>query len=157
MPTRYGPIRAYARLQMGRWAKAGWSAGKIRRRLKERYGAAYRWTVLLSDYREFQGMVRYEKQVTQYSGIKALPRSWMEEIRLRQARKYRLIGRATYFDSVTGREFTKNVSMYSDDRMSKDGWTSQFIDTKRVYEYRMDWAVVDVGWYVVQHNKGYDY
>lgn len=157
MPSSYGPVRAYARLQMGRWAKAGWSAGKIRRRLQERHGKAYRWTTLLSDYREFTGMVRYQKQVTEYSGIKALPRTWMEEIHLRQARKYRLIGQATYYDTETGREFKKYVSMYTDDRMSKDGWTSQFSDMKRIYKYQEAWSILDIEWQAIQHNVGYDY
>ena len=157
MPSQYGPVRAYARLQMGRWAKAGWSAAKIRTRLQDKHGQAYRWQTLLADYREFTGLAKYEKQMKDYSGVKAVPRNWMEEIQLRQARKYRLIGQATYYDAETGKEFKKYVSMYTDDRMSKDGWTTQFGDLKRAYQYQEGWDLVDIEWEGIQHNKGYDY
>ena len=157
MASRYGPIRAYARLQMGRWARAGWSGAKIDRRLKERFGMSYKTQVLYADYREFTGMYRYEWQMRRLSGVKDVPRQWMEEIELRQARKYRLIGQATYYDTNTGKEFQKYVSMYTDDRMSKDGWTWQFGDMKRIYEYRTDWNLLDIDWEVVQHHKGWDY
>lgn len=86
-----------------------------------------------------------------------MPRTWMEEIRLRQNRKYRLIGTATYYDTETGKEFQKYVSMYTDDRMSKGGWTSQFDDLKRAYRYQEGWNLLDISWEAIQHNTGWDY
>ena len=157
MASEYGPIRAYARMQMRRWAKADWSAGKIRARLQERYGAAYRWQTLLADYREFKGMYAYEDPIRRLSGVRSIPRTLMTEIELRQRRKYRLIGEATYYDKETGREFKKHVSMYTEDRMSKEGWTSQFDDMKRIYRYQEGWGLLGIDWRVVQHNRGWDY
>lgn len=157
MAEETGIIRAYARAAMGRWAKAGWSAAKIRDRLRQRFGQAYRWQTLLADYREYKGMYANQEPLSRLKSDTVVPRTMMTEVSLRQNRKYRLIGEAEYFDKETGSMFTKMVSMYTDDRMSKTNWTSQYDDLKRIYQYQMGWDLVGIDWQVIEHNDGWDY
>ena len=157
MASDYGEVRAYFRAQASTWIDLGWSGSYMLQHLKDLYGKAYNVQKFYDDLREYQGMYKYQGLIENLSGVKNVPTSWMSEVTLRRNRKYRLIGEATYYDNTTGKEFSKMVSMYTDDRMSKDAWTWQFNDTKRVYQYQMEWDLMDVNWQVVQHNENWDY
>ncbi len=150
-------LRAVARAMMPAFIKQGVSAGAFRRRLIRQFGSAYRWQVLLGDYREFSGMQRFESAVKSLRPSAKPSPTIMTELRMRRERRYRGIGRATYRNLETGEEYTQNISMYDDKFDSKQAFTDTFIEDKRKAEYKPEYEIVSIDWYVIQHNEGWSY
>ncbi len=150
-------IRAVARAMMPAFIKGGVSASAFRRRLVSQFGTSYRWTTLLGDYREFAGMQRFEGAVRRLRPTTKPTQSIMTEVDLRRERRYRGIGNATYRHNVTGEEYTQVISMYDDKFDNKQAFTDTFIMDKAKAEYKPDFQIVSIEWFVIQHKEGWSY
>ncbi len=150
-------VRSIARALMGGAVKRGVSARAFRRELIGSFGMAYRWTTLLSDYREFTNMARFEKGIRALRAVTRPALNLMTETELRRERRYRGIGQATYENIDTGEQYTQVISMYDDKFDSKESFTNTFIEDKKVSEYLPSEEIVSIEWFVIEHNKGWSY
>ncbi len=81
----------------------------------------------------------------------------MTETRLRRERRYRGIGEATYRNRDTGETYTQVISAYSDQFDSKEQFSYDFVGDVAKSEYKPEWAIQSLDWYVIQHNEGWSY
>ena len=150
-------IRALARAMMPMAVSRGLSARAFRRQLTSQFGASYRWTTLLGDYREFRGMIRFESAVRSLlPGTKPSP-NIMTDVDLRRERRFRGIGNATYENVETGEQYEQVISMYSDTFDSKQAYTDMYLADKEKSKYLPEWSVVKIEWFAIQHKEGWSW
>ena len=92
-------------------------------------GGTYRRTDMLADIRKYTGRIKYEGNIRTMSGNLPVSRGWMVETDLNEpGANYRVFGQGTFYDPVSGQEFTQTVSFYHTDLMKKDDYASEFMN-----------------------------
>lgn len=151
------PIRAIARAVMGSWIASGASAAAFTKYLQATFGAAYRRTTLLADWREISGLARFEHAVRGLSNNKIPSPFMMVEHVLRREAKYRIHAEATFYNTDTGEEERRKISWYTDTSGTKDDWISEYGDymaTTELYPYI---TMYDAEIYNIEHYDGKPY
>ena len=102
------------------------SAAEMMRRAKK-LGGSYRKTEMLADIREYTGRLKYQYQITRLSGDSAVPKSYMNEVKLKEpGANYQVWGKASFYDQNTGETYDHTVSFYHDTWKEKDEYASDF-------------------------------
>ncbi len=150
-------VRALGRAMIPNLLKKGVSARGYRRLLIRQFGSSYRWQTVLADFREFNGMLRFEAPVRNLGAEKKPNSNIMTEVTYRRRRRYRGIGRATYRNVDTGEEYQQVISMYDNKFESKQAFTDKYIQDTEKAKYKPEWEIANIDWYVIQHREGWSY
>lgn len=134
----------------------GWSSSKIIGWLGD-YKATYRRGLMLSDIRQYTNMQNFGPRIMGYDISKVLPKSYMSEVDLTRARRYRIYATAKYTDNETGAVSYRRLSFYDDTQRSKSDWSEEFKRMTAIESYLPDYDISDVEVLFVEHNRGLDY
>ena len=135
----------------------GWSGRRI-------YSALPDWGLPSYHREDFFKIVRYEREFLRVGkptlaapGDTPFPRNIMAEEEFDADFRYRLHGRMTYYDTAKGYEREKDIQMYTDDNLGKDGWEEDFID-KYIDEPSVEGLqILSVTFNKITHQPGYNY
>lgn len=134
----------------------GWSSSKIIGWLGD-YNATYRRVTMLSDIRRYTNMQDFGSKIVDYNIEKIMPKSFMSEIDLTRARRYRIYATAKYTDRESGAVSYRRLSFYDDTRRSKTAWGDEFKRMVGAETYMPDYDIDNVEVLMVEHNRGLDY
>jgi hypothetical protein len=149
-----GSIRAIARTAIPRLVAQGLGSNAIIRSLAG-MNLTYRRVNMLADIRKFSGLAKLEKVARSLPGDVLYPRYGMVEAEFRAARRYLVTARMTLFDEEHQQEEERWVSFYSNTRMSKDQWTSAFVQGYAAGRYEANMQIVSVDIASVLHKPGW--
>lgn len=125
--------------------------------IARRADGGYRYQVMLEDARKFTGRVKYQTQVERLSYNAVVPRSYMIETSLNQDVRYRVLGKATFYDEESGQYFSKDVSFYTDDYAKVGDYGKSFSESFGEYYEDQDLPITEFKVIGIEHNAGYDY
>lgn len=151
------PIRALARALMPQYVRLGLSTRAVTRDLKKRFGSAYRRATLVSDYREFTGMLKHEYALRRLKPTTLIPKTLMVETELGQVRKYLLVGKGFFMDPETGDEIERNISWYTNKGNSKEGHEQEYKEkVERLTDQPDSWPYrIEI--YAIKHHQDMPY
>lgn len=150
-------MRAAARAMMPDYIRRGYSATRFRSHLRREFGKAYRWQTLLNDWRQLQGLVKWQRQVEAVKPNQQIPRAFMSEADLRLDRRYRLHGYETYLDPETGEEVRKRISWYTNSSLDKEGFEDEYFADRQRSEIYKGLEVINIEVVGVEHNRTWGY
>jgi len=137
-------------------AGKGFSAARLISYAREA-GGTYRRQDMLADIRKYEGRVKYQANIEKLGFDQTVPRAWMVDTPLDQPARYRVFGKATFYDEETDTYLQQTVSFYTDDLDTTGGYGSSFTDyfTGRYAEEDLEIAeFVQTG---IEHNSGWSY
>lgn len=152
-----GVIRSIARNMMPEMIRIGVSRRGVQRWLQEAYGQAYRWDTLRKDYNEYLGVYTHQFQVDAMDSIERPSQRFMVETDLPSSAQYRIMGKATVQDAVTGEVYEKHVGMYTDEPFSQEEYFDLLTDEYDKYEQYVNSILLDVDVHAYFHNRGLPY
>jgi phenylalanyl-tRNA synthetase beta subunit len=91
-------------------------------------GVSYRRTDMLTDIRNAEGFVKYQKQVSGLLGNQTVPEAWQYNQAFSAPYKYRVDFKIEYVDIETGQRQIGYKSMYQDDYLKTGDYISQYPD-----------------------------
>lgn len=150
-------MRSIGRALMPAAINAGLSATAFRKQLVRDYGSAYRWQNLLADWREFSGMVRWERNVRATASERVIPRAWYTEVDLRRERRYRIHAYQEYYDEETGEVEERRVSWYTNQMKSKGEMEDDYVNKRDTAQLYPGKHILKLEIYAVEHNQTWDY
>ena len=124
--------------------------------MRESYGPL-RTATALTDWRSILGLIRGEYAARNVDPVKKFPQNKMIEADLGTSVRYRVYGWATYTDIMTGESVTKQISMYTNNWFSLEGWAHEFRRWKKKKLYEEGWELINVDMKVAEHNAGLSY
>jgi len=136
--------------------RAGMSANKIIREARG-MGISYRRQTMLADIRELTGRMTKQYFVERFDPRRIITKGIMTEVELPRAKKYYVIANALYKDLVTGEQFEKNVSFYTNEAKTFEMYEEDYVDWKEEAMYRVDLSFISFKPLCVEHNAGWDY
>jgi len=151
-----GLARATWRILVPSLYQAGYSFRGAISIMRSVYGPLRTQTALV-DWRSLNQLIKGEYAARNVDPVKRFPQNKMVETDLGRAYKYRVYGTATYTDKLTGETSTKNISMYTNSWLSKNGWADQFEGWKEKTDYETGWSLTGVDMKVTEHNAGFSY
>lgn len=120
-------------------------------------GGGYRYQDMRDDARKFTGRVKYQGAIERLSYNDVVPRGWMVETELKQPVKYRVFGKATFFDEESGQYLQKNVSFYTNDLAKTGDYGQSFFDTFQGRYESEDFPITEFKVTGMEHNSGFGY
>lgn len=136
---------------------AGWSGNRI-------YNTLHDWGLPKYHRETFLKVVRYEREflrvgkaTVESSGDVRFPHDLMVEEEFDYDSKYRLHGKATYYDEDLDEEFETDVQLYADSNLGKDGWEEQFVRKWSPTYEEEGIHIVSVRWEKIVHDSRYSY
>lgn len=151
-----GSIRALARAAIPGYLERGLGSNAIINALRP-MGLSYRRTDMLADIRHFSGLAKLEGAVRAVAPTTIFPRHAMVETDLLRPRRYYVKARMTVFDELTLEEEERWVSFYTNQRMTKDQWSGDFIRGYVEGKYGAHEQIVNVEVASVEHKRGWSY
>ena len=148
--------RAAGRVIIKRLVPSGLGANAILRAIKEA-GHSYRRKEMLRDVRQISGLHKHESAIRAINKNEVVLRSYMEEMDLKQAHKYKIYGKTNYYDPDTDSYITVTESFYTDDLAKKGDWEEIYSSS---YDKRYPKAgreFVNFNMTAGEHNAGYSY
>lgn len=152
-----GVIRSIARNLMPEMIRVGVSRRGVQRWLQEAYGQAYHWDTLRQDYNEFLGVFTHQSEIDRLIEVERPLQRSMIETNLTSASQYRIMGKATVQDKVSGEVYEKWVGMYTDEPFSEEEYFDQLQEMYDVYEDYTDSDILSVDVKAYFHNRGLPY
>lgn len=153
----YGEARAFARLIMPDLVKRGFGANRILRELTSMGMKTYRRKVMLSDIREYTGLIRREKSARAAAQHLPFPRGSMVETDLMADVKYRGFLDVEFRDTETGEIWSSTKSFYTDELKSPEGWIADFSGRYQEYWGRKGYELTSIELKGVEHAAGWRY
>ena len=120
-------------------------------------GGTYRRQDMLNDIRVTREKVKYQDAVSRLDPGRSIPRGYMVENDLDRPYNYRVFGEAEIYDEDAGEYYTKKVSWYTDDLLSKGDMESEFISGFHGLYAEEDQSLTGVNVIGIEHNRGLHY
>lgn len=156
MPLARAVGRAMMTRMLPGWLNQGRSVTALYRHFVAE-GAGYRKQTFLKDAREITGLMKKEKAVRALSSQVIPTKAHMVEMDLRRARRYRVFGRARYFDTWEDTESEQPISFYTDTLESKSDWeqrwSEEFQSDEKYERYHLRGMQITA----IEHQKGAPY
>lgn len=153
----FGEARAFARLIMPDLVTRGFGANRIIREMVSMGMKTYRRKVMLSDIREYTGLIRREKAARAVAPDIPFSRGAMVECEIPADMKYRGFLDVEFRDIKTGEVWTASKSFYSDERKSSTEWISDFIGKYQDYWTEKSYEMTSIALKGVEHQAGWRY
>lgn len=153
----YGEARAFARLIMPDLVKRGFGANRIIRELGSMGMETYRRKVMLSDIREYTGLIRREASARAASPDLPFPKGSMVETELMADVKYRGFLDVEFRDTETGEVWSSTKSFYTEELKSPEGWIDDFTGRYQEYWGRKGYELTSIKLKGVEHAAGWRY
>jgi len=156
MATEFGEVRAWTRLLIPELIRMNISPTSYYNKMVN-IGGFYRKQTFLSDFREFNGLMKKEKAVRSTRVDSFLKKGNMVEIDMDRERKYRVIAEMERVDPVTGNPVTTIESFYSDENKLFSEWLDDYEDFMVTKDYKQDSPISNMTVIGVLHNKDKGY
>lgn len=150
-PLVFGILRNQVRKVLPGLVRRGFSFRKIARTLREA-GLGYRTANMLSDFREAEGIWLGEKWGRAAPYDEVFKKGWMIEEDLRFPAKYRINFELDTTNIWTGEYELKQVSMFSDQHLSPEGWSEEFMQDFAEGMCDPDTRIDAIHFKLVRHN-----
>lgn len=137
-------------------AGKGMSGRAIIRMFQARGGAMRRIDAI--DYiRQTEGRVKYQPLIEKLGFDQSVPRAWMVEADLGNQGKYRVFGKATFYDELEGKPYEQLVSFYTDDYSATGEYGMAFADHFGGIYKQEEFEFIEFTQAGLEHNKGWTY
>ena len=151
-----GYARAIGRMFIPQYLNLGWSMNKIITQLKSE-GLGWRRKVMLSDIREYSGMMKNEYQITHARSDRKLSTRLMTEVTMAQPRRYHVVADASFYNRHTGEMVDRTISWYDNDLRTFGEWVSEYEQAGATFEYDPTFQLTGMKIRAVKHQKGWEY
>ena len=127
-------------------------------KVAQKLGGSYRRTEMLADIRQYTGRIKYQLNIESLRANSAVPRGWMVETTLNEPlAKYRVFGKAKFYDLRTGAVHEQTVSFYHDQLMFKSNYAITFNEFFKGGYNEQDMELLSFEQTALEHNLGQSY
>jgi len=141
---------------LGKYTAAGWLPTTAINRIQS-LGYGWKRQTMFKDFHRFQQAEGRRKAIADFPKHRKPTKGIMEDIHLRRARKYWVIGEATFWDEETKTEVTQGISWYTNKSLSIDDWITDYINEKYPDKYPGEPIPIGIDVIDIKHNQGFPY
>lgn len=117
-------------------------------------GINYGRLPMLKDIRELSTLFYSQQKSVTAPADRVFPKSWMADIELPSHANYLVKFKVSYTDTLTGKVVEGYRSMYTEDRLSPNGWWDQLMESNES-TYNVSAGFTFLGVESVTHNHGF--